>query len=206
MSFKILRHAKVEVPDSLAPQKAASKEIAVPKKSLKERAQKSVGGIFALSGTAFVASPIIGIMATVPVDLSGLFLGSAAGLLISSVPVIGSYFNKTYKYVPFKQAEPEVQSESPVYFEPYRNWDEVFVTYADRLVDKNIECDTPVGFVTIASRNGADMYKIRQERLKGNSNISWAGVYGEVSEYTSGIFFRTIDETGSVLFHEETSN
>lgn len=201
MSFKIYRHAKVRVPKSLEPKEVLPVEIKPAKNSFKVVAQKSVGGIFALSGTALAATPFL-LMAGAPFDLAGIFIGSLAGAALSVGPVLGSY-GKTNKYIPFKQAKVVPKPVEPVYFEPYRNWDEVFVSYADRLVDKHIECDTPVGFVTLASRQGADMYKIRQEREKGNSNISWSGLYGEVSEYDQEIFFRSKDEVGSVLFSEE---
>lgn len=208
MSFKIYRHAGIRVPKSLLPKNPEIKEIEPTETSFKAKAKKAVGGVFAFSGAGFLATPVF-IMMSTPIDIPTIFIASTAGLVSSAIPVIGSYFNKTYDYVPFKQrkpiSKPDPEPTESFIFEPYHNWDEAFVRYADRLVGKEIPCDTSVGFTTVLSRLGAGVYKLQQERIKGSSNISWSGIYGEVSEHADETFFRTQYELGSVLFYEGRS-
>lgn len=201
MNLNIFRHARIPVPASLDPRKLQRQEISKEKVSLKYLAKKSVGGLFVLSAATFASTTVL-VFSAAPFELTGVLLGSLAGVALGSGPVISSHLNKTGTYIPFKKNLSQPDLPEPAYFEPYHNWDEVFVAYVDRLVDKHIECETSVGFVTVASRDGADMYRIRQERIKGNSNISWSGVYGEVSEYAQDIFFRTREESEVVLFEE----
>jgi hypothetical protein len=201
MTLSIFRHARILVPASLDPRRLQDQELPKEKVSIKSLAKKSVGGIFALSGTTFVSATVLA-LASAPFELTGVLLGAAAAMVLTTGPVLSSHLNQTGTYIPFKKNHAQSEPETPVYFEPYRNWDEVFASYTDRIIDKHIECETPVGFVTVTTRDSADMYRIRQERIKGNSNISWSGIYGEISEYDKEIFFRTRNEPETVLFTE----
>lgn len=201
MTLEIFRHARILVPESLDPRKFQATDDTPKNFSFKPFAKKSVGGIFALSG-ATLASIVPLTFTTLPLDLGMLFAGSLAGLVATSAPVINSYRDKSGDYIPFKKKTIKPEPVEPVYFEPYRNWDEVFVTYTERLIDKHIECDTPVGFVTVTTQDSAEIYRIQQEKKKGNKNISWDGVYGGIAEENAKSSFRDKYNTETVLFVE----